>query len=33
MDGNITIAVNVFNEICAIHKPGGVHIQPAMLEQ
>lgn len=33
MDAHITIAINVFNEICAIHKPGGVHVQPSLIEQ
>lgn len=28
MDGRLTIAVNIYKEICLIHKPGGAPLQP-----
>jgi len=27
IDGRVTIAVNIYNNICAIHKPGGAPIK------
>ena len=33
MDGRISIALNIYNEICLIHKPGGAPIDPSLLKE
>jgi hypothetical protein len=33
MEGRITIAINIYNELCAIHKPGGVHVDPNLISR
>lgn len=31
MDGRITITMNIYKDICSIHKPGGAPIDPNIL--
>ena len=31
MDGRITITMNIYKDLCNIHKPGGAPIDPKIL--
>ncbi len=33
MEGRITIVMNIYKDICLIHKPGGAPLDPLILEQ
>lgn len=33
MEGSVTIAMNVYNDICMIHKNGGAPVMPEILEK
>ena len=33
MDGRITIAMNIYRDICLIHKPGGAPLEPRLISQ
>ena len=32
MDGRVSIAMNIYGDICAIHKPGGMGLKPDIFE-
>jgi len=32
MEGKITIVMNIYKDICLIHKPGGAPLDPMVLE-
>lgn len=33
MEGRITIVMNIYKDICLIHKPGGAPLDPLILDQ
>lgn len=33
MEGRLTIAVNVYNDVCNIHKPGGAPVQVELVDK
>jgi hypothetical protein len=32
MDGRISIAMNIYGDVCAIHKPGGACLSPDIFQ-
>ena len=32
MDGRISIAMNIYGDICSIHKPGGAGLKPDIFD-
>lgn len=33
MEGRLTIAVNIYNDVCSIHKPGGAPVRVELIDK